>query len=356
VASTRPLRVGIIGLGFGIRHASTYAETPNARIVAMAEPDPTVLPVPFEEFCRHYGARPYRDGVKMLEEEQLDAVSVCTNPRLHRPMVEAAARQGVAVLVEKPMAGTVEDCDAMIAACERAGVPLHMEFPMRQLAPLVELRRVVDEGKLGRPILAVAEYVSGLRPADHPWIWKMGDGSSPINENTCHIIDTVCFLLRDADRVRAEGGNFAGRGAPAPDGAVCTLHFRSGAVAALSGGAIATDEMAVRPRLSLYGTEGQAYVEGIYHEFHRLVWARRGGPVVDRDYGGPKTLIYKEGPYAAYSLIQPSLASFVDNVLHDRPPAVTGREGRENVRICLAIVESIHTGKTIELRGPEVRS
>jgi len=356
VAGTRTLKVGIIGLGFGIRHASTYAGIPQVRIVAMAEPDPARLPVPFEELCRHYSARPYRDGVEMLENERLDAVSVCTNPGLHRPMVEAAANRGVAVLIEKPMAGTVEDCDAMIAACERAGVPLHMEFPMRQLPALVELRRVIDEGKLGRPILVSGEYVGGLRPADHPWIWKMGDGSSPINENTCHIIDTICFLLRGANRVRAEGGNFTGRGAPTPDAAVCTLHFDSGAVAALSGGAIATDEMAVRPRLSLYGTEGQAYLEGIHHEFHRLVWARRGGPVVDKDYGGPKTLIYREGPYVAYSLIQPSLANFVDNVLNDRPPIVTGRDGRENVRICLAIVESIRTGKTIELRHPEVRS
>src|SRR2546429_8233770 len=106
----------------------------------------------------------------------------------------------------------------------------------------------------------------------------MADGSSPINETPCHIIDTICFLRRGANRVRAEGGNFTGRGAPTPDAAVCTLHFDSGAVAALSGGAIATHEIAGRPRLSLYATAGQAYLEGVHHEFHPPGWAPRRGP------------------------------------------------------------------------------
>jgi predicted dehydrogenase len=353
----RKLRIGIIGLGFGIRHASTYAQIPNAQVVALADPMPSRLGVSMEEFCAHYNATPYSDGIEMMEKEQLDAVSVCTNPGLRRLMVEAAAQRGLAVLVEKPMAGTVEDCDAMIAACERAGVPLHMEFPMRQLAVLVELRRVVDEGKIGKPVLFVAEYVGGGgQPNPDHWIWKMGDGSSPINENTCHIIDTARFLLGDVDRVYAEGGNFRGIGAPIPDGAVFTLHFNAGGVGALAGGNIATPEMKVRPRFSLYGTDGQAFVEGIYHEFHQLSWAPRGGSLVEQDYGAPASLVYEEGPYAPYSLIMPALVNFVDNVLNDQPPSATGRDGRENVRICLAIVESIKTGRVIDLQREEVQA
>ncbi|HEX5505950.1 MAG TPA: Gfo/Idh/MocA family oxidoreductase [Thermomicrobiales bacterium] len=342
----RQLRIGIIGLGIGMRHASSFAQVPEAKIVAMADPAPARLGVSLEEFCAHYGAKPYADGFEMMEREGLDAVSICTNPKLHRPMVEAAARRGLQVLVEKPMAGTDEDCEAMIAACQRAGVSLHMEFPMRQLAPMVELRRVVDAGHLGTPFFLAAEYVCGPRPGP-PWIWQMGDGSSVINENTCHAIDAACYLLGDVDRVYAEGGNYIGHGAPLADTAAFTLHFRNGGVATVVGGGVATNELGIRPRLSLYGTAGQAYVEGIYHTFHLLRWAPRGGDVVEHDYGAPAGPSQAGGSFARYPLLEPALANFVSDVLAGRPPTATAEDGYQNVRICLAVLESIRTGQPV---------
>jgi predicted dehydrogenase len=348
LAAQRRLRLGIIGLGIGIRHASSFAQVPEAELVAMADPAPARLTVPPEEFCAHYGAKYYRDGMEMIEREALDAVSICTNPGLHRQQVEAAARRGLHVLLEKPMAGTAEDCAAMIEACRQHGVQLHMEFPMRQLEPMVELKRVIDEGQLGRPCLLNGEYVCGPRPGP-AWIWVMGDGSSVINENTCHVIDSACFLLGPVDRVYAEGGNYLGHGAPVEDTAAFTLHFRSGAVAALVGGGVATNELGIRPRISLYGTDGQACVEGIYHTYHLLRWARRGGEVVERDYGAPSGVVYTQGPYARYSLLEPALRNFVLNVLDGKPPVAGGEDGYHNVKICLGILESIRTGKPVTI-------
>jgi myo-inositol 2-dehydrogenase / D-chiro-inositol 1-dehydrogenase len=347
-SATQQLRIGIIGLGIGRRHASSFARVPEAKIVAMADPAPPRLGVSMEEFCAHYAAKPYADGFEMMEREQLDAVSICTNPKLHRPMVEAAARRGLHILLEKPMAGTVEDCAAMIAACERAGVTLHMEFPMRQLAPLVELRRLVDDGLLGTPFLLAAEYVCGPRPGP-AWLWEMGDGSGVINENTCHAIDTACALLGPIDRVYAEGGNHIGHGAPLADTAAFTVHFRSGAVATVAGGGVATMEMGIRPRLSLYGTDGQAYVEGIYHTFHFLRWAGRGKTLVELDYGAPTNLGLGLGSFDRYTLLEPALTNFVSNVLAGWPPVVTGEDGYQNVRVCLAVLESIRSSRPVSL-------
>lgn len=342
------LRIGIIGLGIGMRHASSFALVPEAEIVAMADPAPNRLPVSVEEFCAHYGATAYADGFEMMERERLDAVSICTSPRLHRPFVEAAAQRGLHVLIEKPMAGTVEDCDAIIAACERAGVQCVMEFPMRELAPMMALRRVVADGLLGRPFLLNGEYVCGPRPGP-PWIWVMGDGSSVINENTCHVIDSACCLLGRVDRVSAIGGNFIGHGAPVADTAAATLHFATGAVATIVGGGVATMEMGIRPRLSLYGTDGQAYVDGIYHTYHRLSYAPRGGEVVERDFGAPDSLSTASGPFARYPLLEPALTAFVENIRAGRPAAATGEDGRHNVAICLAILESMRTGLPVQL-------
>jgi UDP-N-acetyl-2-amino-2-deoxyglucuronate dehydrogenase len=356
LATNKKVRVGIIGLGIGMRHASSFAQVPEAEMVAMADPAPNRLGTTPEEFCAHYGAKYYADGFEMIEKEGLDAVAICTNPKLHLPFVEAAARKGLHVLMEKPMAGTVEDCDRMIEACRRAGVVLHMEFPMRQLAPLVELKKVLDSGKLGRPFMANCDYVSGLRTPNH-WIWVMGDGSSPINENTCHGIDTVRYLLGPVDRIYAEADNFIGQGPKeVPDAAAFTMHHANGAISTLVGGACSTAEMGTPIRLSLFCTEGQATVEGITHTFHKLKWARRGGEVWEHDWGEPPTFESMRGdPYARYPLLEPSLKNFVENVLHGRRPEATAEDGRENVQICLAVLDSARRHEPIDIRQPVLR-
>ncbi len=348
--SDRQLRIGIIGLGIGMRHATSLALVPEAKIVAMADPAPNRLGVTVPEFCAHYDAKPYADGFEMMEKEHLDAVCICTNPKLHLPFVEEAARAGMHVLIEKPMAGTVEDCEAMIAACKKAGVYLAMEFPMRQLEPMVDLRRLLDEGSLGTPFLAGVEYVCGPRPGP-PWLWTMGDGGTVINENTCHAIDSAMFLLGPVTEVYAAGGNWVGHGAPLPDTAACTLHFVNGGVATVIGGGVATNEMGIKPRISLYCTEGQAYVEGVAHTYHYLRWARRGGEPVERDYsaGNPPTMSNTAGSYGRYPLLEPALRNFVEDIVNDRPPRATGEEGAANVRVCLAILESIRTGQSVSI-------
>jgi predicted dehydrogenase len=356
MAGSRKLRIGIIGLGIGMRHASSFAQVPEAEMVAMADPAPNRLGTTVEEFTAHYGARAYADGLEMIEKEKLDAVAICTNPKLHRPFVEAAARRGLHILMEKPMAGTVEDCDAMIAACQRAGVQLHMEFPMRQLAPMVELKRVLDSGILGRPFMASCDYVSGLRTPDH-WIWTMGDGSSPINENTCHGIDSVRYLLGDVDRIYAEADNYIGQGPKeVPDAAAFTMHHRSGGISTLVGGACATGELETPLRISLFCTEGQATVDGLHHTFHRLKWARRNGEVWEKDWGEPPSLGSMMGqPFARYPLLEPSLKNFVENILGGQPPAASADDGRQNVEICLAVLESGRTHRPVEIGQLAVR-
>jgi predicted dehydrogenase len=351
--STRKLRVGVVGLGIGARHVTSYALVPEAEIVAIADPAPGRLKTTPEEFCAHYGATYYRDGYEMIEKEQLDAVSICTNPIHHRPLTEAAARMGLHVLMEKPMAGTNEDCDAIVEACRRAGVVLHMEFPMRQLPPMVELKRVLDAGKLGKPFMVSCDYVSGLRTPDH-WIWKMGDGSSPVNENTCHGIDCVRYLLGDVDRIYAEADNYIGQGPrEVADAAAFTMHHVGGGISSVVGGACATNEMETPLRVALFATEGQAVVDGFRHTFHRLTWANRAGETFERDWGEPpsfRTML--DDPFARYTLLEPAIANFVHDVLNNRPPQANAEDGRQNVEICLAVLESARTHRPVDIRQP----
>src|ERR1700680_3378576 len=117
----RPLRVAIAGGGFvGIDHAQAYREQPDANLVAFVGRDAARTAAVAERF----GARPYVDIATMLATEAVDAISVCTPTALHRSFVEAAAAAGVHVLLEKPMAASVADCDEISRACRAAGVVL----------------------------------------------------------------------------------------------------------------------------------------------------------------------------------------------------------------------------------------
>ena len=115
------VRVGVIGLGFGKQHLREYRRLQDVEVAAVCDLNEDALADPLVVEC---ATRTYRDAERMLSEEDLDAVSICTPPSTHRPLTVLGAQRGVHVLCEKPMAASLEDCDAMIRACEERGVKL----------------------------------------------------------------------------------------------------------------------------------------------------------------------------------------------------------------------------------------
>src|ERR671914_910683 len=115
----RPLRAGVVGLGMmGANHARVWDEAvEGVELVAVADPDPAAV----RRAAAGRGARGFEDAERMLAEEELDLVSVASPTSLHLPATLAALRVGANVLVEKPIAATREDAEAMIAAAAAAG-------------------------------------------------------------------------------------------------------------------------------------------------------------------------------------------------------------------------------------------
>ena len=107
---------------------------------------------------------------------------------------------------------------------------------------------------------------------------------------------------------------------------------------------------------SLGARDPEATVDGLHHTFHRLKWAKRGGESWEKDWGAPPSLASMSGkPFARYPLLEPSLANFVHNVLEGKPPAATIDDGRENVEICLGVLESARTHQPVAIRQLAVR-
>ena len=154
-------RVGIIGCGnIAERHIRAYLSIPGLNVVAGVEPDPQTAEAFQETFSI---PTMYDTPEKMLETESLDIVSICTWHLLHAPQTLLAAKQGVrAILCEKPMAGSLNEADEMIDACQEHSVKLAIAHQRRFYPGWTEARRLIADGAVGQPLLATGHVVDGL--------------------------------------------------------------------------------------------------------------------------------------------------------------------------------------------------
>jgi predicted dehydrogenase len=330
-----PVRVGIVGLGVGRTHVQLFGKTEGAEVAAVCDVDGAKA----EEQAAAAGAKAYTSYEAMLDEMELDAVSLCTPPRLHAPMAEAAAARGLHVLCEKPMAPSVAACQRMIDACQRAGVTLMIALKKR-FAPHYCFIRERCEAEAGQPLWACARFALGR--VDHDWFWQEEDGGGPLLENSVHMIDILRWLMGDVVRVSAEGGTlFVKHRAPVADAAAATLRFASGGVAALGLG---------------YGCEWPMAREEVLLATPKMVFELQGGfdradvlRYASREAPGEVTTSTAEAPYQGG--FPEEIAHFVQCVTEGRTPRADGAAGRESVRVCLAIKEAIRSGGPVDIEG-----
>ena len=330
------LRIGIVGLGVGRTHVDLFSKTPGAHVAAVCDLDEARA----EEQAAKAGATAFTSYHRMLDEARLDAVSLCTPPSLHAPMAELAAQRGLHVLCEKPMAPTVGDCDRMIDACGVAGVALMIALKKR-FAPQYCFIKELCDAAAGQPLWACARFALGN--VGHDWFWDEADGGGPLLENSVHMIDILRHLMGDVARVTAEGGTlFKTDRAPVADAAAVTLRFASGGVAALGLGYGCEWPMA-REELLLATPRAVFELQGSFDRADQLRYTWRDHPA------DVQTHPAGQDPYLGG--FPEEIAHFVDCATHGKAPLADGVAGRESVRVCLAIKESIRAGQPVEI-GP----
>jgi predicted dehydrogenase len=329
------LNVAVVGLGAGRMHLASLAKRlSDVKIVAVCD----IVPAVAEKLAADYKTKAYTDMAKMLEEVRPDAISLCTPPSLHAPQTELAASRGVHVLCEKPMAGTVGDCERMIAAAERAGITL-MIAQKKRFHPFYAHLKAQTQGEWGPILWAQVRFALGRVEKD--WFWKEGDGGGPLVENAVHVFDLMRYLLGDVEKVFAFGGTlFMKHRAPQIDAATVTLKFVSGAVASLAVG---------------YGSEWPMAREQMAFATEKIVVDCDGGFDRPNVFRGcyrsdpSKPLLLDFPPTADFAGFDTEIDHFLTCVRQRREPIAPGRDGKEAVRLCLAVKESVRTGKVVEM-------
>lgn len=337
----RPARIGI--MSFAHTHAASYARVLLGRAdveLLCSDPDGATAPageVRGAEYAAAIGA-PYVGTYRELLAWRPDAVVVCSENARHRGLVQLAAAAGAHVLCEKPLATTPADAQAMIEACDAAGVFLMTAFPVRFSPVFAALRRLVGSGGLGT-VLAVTGTNNGWLPTDRSWFTDPElSGGGAMVDHTVHVADLLdCLLGLPAVRVRAVTNTILHADDPrvrAETGGMVSITYGDGVIATI-------DCSWSQPRhaptwggvtLEVVGTTGTVRIDPYA--------AKVGG--FDERRRGEVWLPY--GP----SLDSLMLRAFLDGVRTGRPPQPDGRVGLRTVRLVAAAQESVRTGRPVD--------
>jgi predicted dehydrogenase len=340
------VRVGLIGSGY---MALTYAASlerhvDGARLVALAGGRRT------PDLAAAYGVAAEPSVEALLARPDIDAVILTTPDQAHCEHTLLAAQAGKHVLVEKPMAPTVAQCDAMIAACRAAGVRLAVVKTERYRRVTIRAKQLIDEGRIGpiRMMSTISCFPEGVGRdilESRPWYTDQASGGLFLSMAS-HNVDMLRWLSgAEATRVYAQAATFT-PGAPADQSVMAQITFAGGVLAQM----VISSEM---PAPSLPSSEvrfqvvgGAGIIDFEDYEFLDLGagerWERLYTPP-RFDYVREPTSPIRLEPH--YGVVQ----EFVSSIREGRAPRVTGEDGRAAVAICAACVASARSGLPVDL-------
>lgn len=289
----------------------------------------------------------YTDMHRMMEEVKPDVVTILTESGRHAEHVLALAPYGKHIVVEKPMALTLDSADAMIAACDRHGVRLFVVKQNRFNVPVLKLRQALEEGRFGKLVLGTVR-VRWCRRQDYydqdAWrgTWALDGGV--LTNQASHHIDLLEWMMGDVESVFAKTATALVR-IESEDTAVVTLKFRSGALGIIEATTAArpTD---LEGSISILGEKGAVEIGGFAVNEMKL-WrfedSRAEDEVVLQKYSVNPPNVYGFGHHAYYQHV-------VDCIRNELPQLVDGLEGRRSLELISAIYESVETRREVSMR------
>lgn len=222
------LRGVLIGCGFfAANHMHAWAGLEGVRIVAVCDTDPAKA----DAFARRFGAAPFSDAEAMLRQVRPDFADIATTVASHRPLVTLAAAHCRAVICQKPFAETLDDAEAMVAACAARGIPLLVHENFRWQSPFRALAAAVAAGEIGPPTFLRLSFRHAFDIyANQPYLAAIEDLA--LTDVGLHLFDMARSVMGDADSVYCQTQRLNPRVA-GKDAFIATLRHRSGAVSSV---------------------------------------------------------------------------------------------------------------------------
>ena len=328
------VRWAIVGCGDITNKAVAPAinDHPDAQLVAFFSNTPERA----EQMRADHGAeRASSDLAETVGADDIDAVYVASTVARHAPETIEAVHAGRHVIVEKPMALSVEAGERMIAAAEEAGVRLTVAYYRRFFPKSRKIRALLDEGAIGTPLFCEITICSRLElPPDHPKYWRLlpeQGGGGALMDVGSHRLDLACYWLGDPVEVCGFADTIDRDDMAVPDTECLLARMDSGAHVHC------TASWATRARaddLAIRGTEGALIARPYDRAPLQLI---RGGETEEFDLPPADNWHY------------PLIDDFTRAILDDREPEFTGRDGLQASRIMEGCYRSSETGQTVRV-------
>lgn len=344
-------KIGIIGCG---KVAHLHAKAINNLECAILTGVWSRSASTAEGFARQYKVNAYDDIATMVTDSSMDLVIVCTPHPFHKEPTIEAAKAGAHILVEKPLASSLEDCDAMIAACKESKVKLGVISQRRWYAPVSRVKRAIDDGKIGKPAFGTINML-GWRDQNYydsdEWrgTWEMEGGGVLVNQAP-HQLDIFQWYMGDIDEVYGVQRNLNHPYIEVEDTALAIVKFKSGAI----GNIIVSNSQkpGIYGKVQIHGENGASV--GVQTDGGAMFIAGMSSvlepPVNDLwSVPGEEKLLDKwiqeDSQFfntidATIYYMELQIQDYMDALNKDRDPLVTGEEGRKTVELFTAIYRS----------------
>ncbi|NLC57914.1 MAG: Gfo/Idh/MocA family oxidoreductase [Armatimonadetes bacterium] len=319
------IRLGLIGCGgLGRVHADCVSKIPEAAFLAYADLVETAAQAALRDFGGEYATT---DVEKVLCDPRIDAVYICTRHDSHASLAIAAAKAGKHILIEKPLALTMAECEAVARAVEAAGVMMMPAFKMR-FYPLVQKAHEF----IPNPQVVVGQMMDNRWGDDH-WAQDPVQGGANVHSQGCHTTDILRYFAGgEPKRLWASGGTMTHPGHPCIDQCVASIQFSSGQVAAWIQGDAATSPFVSKFFFELFG-DGKSVQ--LYDRLKKATF-----------FDGQNTWIEERPEEEGFQLEN---REFISALLEGRPPILSAHDGIQATRIVLAADKAIRTGEVQEL-------
>src|ERR1039457_1155885 len=356
----RKVRTAIVGCGkVAHLHAAALAELPEAQFVAVTD-------AAFEragEFAARYGVRAYTDLQSLIAGSGVEAVIVCTPHPAHRAPAVLAAEARIHVRGKKPLAASLAGFDAMIEAAARHKVKLGVVSQRRFFEPVARMKAAIDAGKLGAPALGTVVMFS-WRDENYyrsdPWRgqWDTEGGGVLINQSPHHL-DILQWLMGPIDEISDLHANLNHPYIEVEDTALAMIRFRSGALGSVV--VSLSQKPGIYTKIHVHGANGASVGAETDSGATFIAGMTTAAAPLLQDFWtipGEEALLpaFQEEDRATFRHIDPGThyhvaqdRDFLRAILEDRPPLVTGEDGRKVVEIVAAIYRSAKQRRPVRL-------
>ena len=356
---TGKIRTALVGCGkVADFHALAYAKLEESEFVACCDANMERA----QAFAERYGIQAYSDLEQMIRECKVDLLSICVPHPLHASLTVAAADLKCNVLVEKPLAVSLEDCDKIIEAGKRNGVQIGMIAQRRFYRPCMRIKKAIEDGKLGQPIIGTVNMYGWRDKAYYdsdPWrgTWK-GEGGGVMATQATHQIDLLLWYMGEIDEIYGFWKNYNHPYIEVEDTALAIVKFKSGAV----GNLVMSNSQnpALYGNVRVHGSNGASV--GVQTDGGSMFIAGMS-EITEAPYNDIWTVegeadqleaMKQEDTEAFFSVDsmhyyhQVQIEEFIHAIQEGKRPLVTAEDGRRAVELMIGVYQSMACGQPVK--------